>query len=186
MPTNYYGRTTHQCDYYRTCWYVQTKHSIHVKKCPETYHRACSRINKKCKILITCRVPSASNCASFNRAIAAKKFWTSAVMSMIPCRSSDWTSSERKLIRGTRGMLDVGVWAVEGGAVTETGAELLSRRVTMLAMDEDFAMTRGLVGVLVLWLGESAPTEDLRGDIWNGGESKGREGERHTQIETGR
>ncbi len=66
---------------------------------------------------------------------------------------------------GTRGKLDVGVGAVEGGAVADKGAELLSRRGAMLAMDEDL-VTSGLVGVRILWLGESALREDLRGDIW--------------------
>ena len=47
---------------------------------------------------------------------------------------------------GTRGKLDVGVGAVEDGAVDDNGAELLSRRGVMLAMDEDL-VTRGLVGV---------------------------------------
>lgn len=83
---------------------------------------------------------------------------------MIPCLSKLCASSEWMLTFGTRGRLDVGVGAVEGGAVADEGAELLSRRGAMLAMDEDL-VTSGLVGVRTPWLGESALREDLRGDI---------------------
>lgn len=68
-------------------------------------------------------------------------------MSMIPCRSRDWASSECMLTFGTRGKLDVGVGAVVDGAAVVEGAEQLSRRGAMFAMDEDL-VTRGLVGVL--------------------------------------
>ena len=44
----------------------------------------------------------------------------------------------------------MGVGAIEGGAVTERGVELLSLRGSMLAIDDDLAMTRGLVGGLEL------------------------------------
>ena len=45
--------------------------------------------------------------------------------------------------------------------IPKIGVELLSRRGIMLAMDDDLAITRGLVGA---WMGESAQTDDLRGD----------------------
>ena len=101
------------------------------------------------------------------------------MISMIPCLSRDCTSSEYTLTFGTRGKLDVGVGAVEGGAVADKGAELLSRRGVMLAMEEDL-VTSGLVGVRTPWLGESALREDFRGDIWRETDGEG-EGEREAE-----
>ena len=49
---------------------------------------------------------------------------------------------------GTKGILNVGVGAVEDVAEPERGAAVLSRRGVMLAIDEDLAMTSGLVGAL--------------------------------------
>ena len=69
--------------------------------------------------------------------------------------------------------------AVEGGAVADKGAELLSRRGVMLAMEEDL-VTSGLVGVRTPWLGESALREDFRGDIWRETDGEG-EGEREAE-----
>ena len=76
--------------------------------------------------------------------------------------------------------------AVEGGAVADEGAELLSRRGVMLAIDEDL-VTSGLVGVRTPWLGESALREAFRGDIWRVRERErdGEKGERERERERG-
>ena len=46
---------------------------------------------------------------------------------------------------------------------------VLSLRVDRLAVEEDLAMTSGLVGVREECTGESVPSDALRATIWGGG-----------------
>ena len=83
---------------------------------------------------------------------------------MIPCLSSAAGGSSTDTL--TRGRLTAEEEEREEEAML---MGVLSLRVDRLAVEEDLAMTSGLVGVREECTGESVPSDALRATIWGGG-----------------